>query len=74
MIEVPTLRRSPRGLDVARLKVDELAVTGETAKRLLTPRPRMETEPGKEDSAADQGFLAEDARRHPGQTAARQRQ
>ncbi|NJD31786.1 MAG: YajQ family cyclic di-GMP-binding protein [Gammaproteobacteria bacterium] len=47
MLEILKLKLAKRGIDIACLKVDEPAVTGQTAKQVITLRQGVDTELGR---------------------------
>jgi cyclic-di-GMP-binding protein len=47
MLDILRLKLSKRGIDVACMKIDDVVVTGQTARQLVTLRQGIETELGK---------------------------
>jgi uncharacterized protein YajQ (UPF0234 family) len=47
MMSILTLRLSKRGIDVACMKIDDVVISGKTAKQVVTLRQGIETELGK---------------------------
>jgi cyclic-di-GMP-binding protein len=47
MLDILRLKLSKRGIDVACMKIDEVVMTGQTARQVVTLRQGIETELGK---------------------------
>ena len=70
MIEILKLKLAKRGIDVACLKIDDLVITGQTAKQIVMLREGYRYGTGQEAPAPDEGFETEGAGGPAGQAGA----